>query len=214
MGLDVPAAEEPSEVGELLDEDRKRRERRAKLRKMKPWQRRKYERDMKRARFTIHLPKPLLEAVMETARQELVSPSSAATWLIAVGFRKWKEGVAVPRVARARTPRLEHSLVIPDRWNGERKRRTFDLPDVVDAIREVSRAYGCGRSDAAAWLMSVGVEAYDAGLSPTREPSMDVRYSFRLKLPRGPRSKKVEEKASPGDILRQYINQNEFGYGK
>ena len=207
MGVDVPDDVEPSEVDRIVEEDQKLRERRAKLRAMKPWQRRKAERDARRVRVSLRLPEPLLDLVQEISQQEITSPSSAAEWLIAEGVRLWNSGKApAPQVTRPRSIRVKVSLILPDEWDGKRQSRTFDLPHAINNVSVLAQEYGCGRSDAAAWLMSIGASAYRSGTVPEREFSNDIRYTFRLKLPRVRGERREGRNGSPIDALRSYLD--------
>ena len=194
----------------LIEEERRRREKQAKLRAMKPWQRRKYERDSQRVRLTLYIPEPLSRLINALAKQESTSPSSAAAWLIAVGLRKWDEGeVEQPRFARARSIRVSKSILLPEEWDGKRRERTFDLPDLKADIYRLSKLYDCGRSDIAAWLMSIGASAYKAGLTPEREASDDMRYPFKLKLPDRSvaKVKRARFSSSPTDVLNRFLSE-------
>ena len=206
MGVDVPEDAGTSEVDRLVEKDQKLRERRAKLRKMKPWQRRKYERDKRRAKLTVYLPQPLSSLVDEIAKHEIVSPSSAASWLIATGLKLWSEGKALsPTITKSRNLRTEHSLAVSPEWSGERRKRTFDLPAFKKNVEALANEYGCGASDVVAWLMSIGGSAYRSGGMPQREASDSIRYPFRLKLPRVRDAVGEQENKSPADILRQFV---------
>lgn len=182
-------------------------QKRAKLRKMKPWQRKKYERDARRIRFTVSISLPLSELVNEISEQEQVSASSAAAWLLAVGLDRWKKGeVSSPITTRPRGLRTEASLVIPAEWDGERKERSFDVPlSLKEEVYKIVNEYKCGRSDAASWLMSVGATAYRAGaVEPTRVPGDSIRYPFKLVLPLFDDEAHGQVDKSPKTILKQY----------
>jgi len=203
-----PKPDLPTAV-DVLERDMAAKERQAKLRKMKPWERRRYERDRQRVKVSLTLPRPLLGQIMEISRQEIVPPSSVAEWLIAEGSRRWKSGeVPPPEVTRPRNLRVKVSLVLPSQWEGERESRTFDLPHVLENVYELAKHYGCGRSDAAAWLMSVGLVAFQSGVFPDKERSNDMRFAFRFKLPRKSNKAMSSEKpVSPVDVVRRLTNE-------
>lgn len=196
---------------DVLRKEEAEKERQAKLRKMKPWQRKKYERDRQRKRWSVYIPKGLSDLVDEISNGEAVSPSSAASWLIVTGYELWKSGkIPPPTVVRARSIRMERSLEMLPGWEDRRVQRTFDSDDFEEIVAELTHRYKCGRSDAVAWLMSGGATAYRNGVTPKREPSDSIRYPFRLKLSNALKRSANDEKqsvdVSPERVLKTFFS--------
>ena len=181
MGVDVPDDVEPSEVDRIVEEDQKLRERRAKLRAMKPWQRRKYQRDMKRVRWHLRLPKPVVKAVLEVAGEYKAPPASALSWLVSIALRETIAQGKTPPLEPSRDLRNETRVALPPEWMGERVRVMYDVDEdlrkQVDVLRSV---HGCSLWSMVAWLVTVGMALYHAGVEPVMEPSTNLRYGFVL----------------------------------
>jgi hypothetical protein len=196
---------------DVLEREEAAKERQAKLRKMKPWQRKKYERDQNRLRLSVRIPQPLVDITNEISRRYSVSPASSASWLATVGLREWRSGrVPPPAVVSARSLRTEFSLSLPSHWDGIRVKRTFDLPpELLEDVRRLAQELRCGQSDVISWLMSIGAESYRLGEQPVREASDSIRYPFRLTLPKVGgqmfRGKKGEEQSSPEQVLKDFF---------
>ncbi len=183
-----PKPDLPTAV-DVLEKDMAARERQAKMRKMKPWERNRYLRDQQRVRLTVYIPEPLSELIDTISEEMQASPSSVAAWLIDYGLQQWEASkVVAPQVIKSRNFKVKKALKLPDRWDGPSKERTFDLPGYKERIYAIVQRFGCGRSAAVSWLMSIGADAYSKGEAvPEREPSESVRFPFRLVI--GHRSK-------------------------
>ncbi len=206
-----PRSHEPSDAEILLEEEKKRRERQSKLRKMKPWQRKKYERDAKRVKLSVRIPKPLSDLVNSISDSESVSPSSAALWLAGIGVNLWRSGNAeAPEITKSRSLRTENSIVISGEWDGPRVKRTFDDTGTLkESLMSIVAQFRCGISDALAWLMELGAEEYRKGLIPEREPSDNIRYPFKLKLPKVQDSwTQYGSPHAPNEVLKRFFDEN------
>lgn len=185
-------------------------EEREKLRSMKPWQRRKYERDKQRVKLSVRVPMPLSELIDELSETESVSPSSAALWLVTIGLYQWLDGTEQPEPTIPRSIRAKVGLALPEEWEGKRVKRTFDNMQTAKALLDtMTRRYECGISDAFAWALSVGAKAYRNGVRPEREVARDVRHPFKLRIPAysGKAAARGEEETTPESVLRRFLEE-------
>lgn len=202
-----PKPDLPTAV-DVLEKDMAARERQAKLRKMKPWQRRKYERDLSRVRLTVYIPVPLLDLVDEIAEQQAVSPSSVVSWLVTNGLELWADNkVEPPKRVKPRNYRVKFALALPPEWDGEKKERAYELPELKEEIYRLAEEFECGRSSVIAWLMSVGATAYKEGLvEPMRVQHDSMRYPFRLLVPTPKLKVATTLNSKPQEVLSRYLD--------
>ena len=201
---DSPA--EQSEVDRIVEEDQKLRERRAKLRAMKPWQRKKVMRDAQRTRLALRLPVRVVEEIRKVADDYRASPAAAITWLITIALRDVKASGVNPSLEQSRDLRNPFRVSLPPEWDGAKRRVAYDidtdLKEQIDALRE---SYRCSLWSLVAWLVVTGLALHRAGEEPVVVPSTSLRYSFVLQATASRGRSSRQSSNDPRALVRRFL---------